>query len=257
VPATPARDTIKRRDGATGLVVETIARETIWMAQTPQGFRRDLLTDAFRAGDAAEATDEAVLVERAGHPVAIVEGDPRNVKITTADDLAAARARVLEVPRVGSGYDLHRLADSRPLVLAGIVVTSERGPVGHSDGDVVCHAIVDALFGAAAAGDIGRHFPDTDPAWKGAAGVDLLSRAIAIVGAAGLRPSSVDCTVILERPKLASHIDAIRVRLAQVLGIDVSAVGLKAKTNEGVDAVGRGEAIAAHAVAVLTSGSAS
>ncbi len=160
-------------------------------------------------------------------------------------------------PRVGTGYDLHRLADGRPLVLAGVVVSPDRGPVGHSDGDVVCHAIVDALFGAAAAGDIGRHFPDTDPAWKGAPGVDLLGRAVAIVAAAGFRPASVDCTVVLERPKLAPHVDAIRERLAAVLGLDASAVGLKAKTNEGVDAVGRGEAVAAYAVAVIVAGSVS
>jgi 2-C-methyl-D-erythritol 2,4-cyclodiphosphate synthase len=186
--------------------------------------------------------------------VAIVEGDAQNVKITTPEDLTAARARVASPPRVGTGYDLHRLTNGRPLVLAGVLVSPDRGPVGHSDGDVVCHAIVDALFGAAAAGDIGRHFPDTDPTWQGATGVDLLGRAVAIVAGAGFRPASVDCTVVLERPKLAPHIDAIRARIAAVLGVDGSAVGLKAKTNEGVDAVGRGEAVAAHAVAVLVAG---
>ena len=255
VPAIPARDTVKRRAGATGRVAGTIARDEIWMAQTPQGFRRDVLDAAFAEGDrGGDATDEAVLVERAGLPVAIVDGDPGNVKITTPEDLAAARARVATAPRVGTGYDLHRLADGRPLVLAGVVVAPDRGPVGHSDGDVVCHAIVDALFGAAGAGDIGRHFPDTDPRWKNAPGADLLGRAVAIVAAAGFRPASVDCTVVLERPKLAPHIDGIRARLAAVLGIESGAVGLKAKTNEGVDAVGRGEAIAAHAVAVLVAG---
>ena len=255
VPAVSARDTVKERDAATGCVSRTLSRDDIWLAQTPQGFRRDVLSAAFAEAErGGDATDEAVLAERAGLPVAIVEGDPRNVKITTPDDLVAARARVAGAPRVGIGYDLHRLADGRPLVLAGIVVSSERGPVGHSDGDVVCHAIVDAILGAAAAGDIGRHFPDTDPAWKDAPGLDLLARAVRIVRTRDLRPASVDCTIVLERPKLAPHIDAIRERVAMVLGVDVSAVGLKAKTNEGVDAVGRGEAISAHAVAVIVDG---
>jgi 2-C-methyl-D-erythritol 4-phosphate cytidylyltransferase/2-C-methyl-D-erythritol 2,4-cyclodiphosphate synthase len=255
VPAVQARDTVKQRDVASGCVSRTIARDEIWLAQTPQGFRRDVLAAAFAEGErGGDATDEAVLAERAGLPVAIVEGDARNVKITTPDDLAAARARLAAAPRVGTGYDLHRLADGRPLVLGGVVVSPDRGPVGHSDGDVVCHSIVDALFGAAAAGDIGRHFPDTDPAWKDAPGLDLLGRAVAIVAGEGFRPASVDCTVVLERPKLGPHIDAIRARIAGVLGVDRSAVGLKAKTNEGVDAVGRGEAVAAHAVAVLVAG---
>jgi 2-C-methyl-D-erythritol 4-phosphate cytidylyltransferase/2-C-methyl-D-erythritol 2,4-cyclodiphosphate synthase len=251
VPALAARDTVKQR-GPTGCVERTLARDEIWLAQTPQGFRRDVLLAAFQEADrGGEATDEAMLVERAGLPVAIVDGDPRNVKITTPDDLAVARARLSNAPRVGTGYDLHRLAEGRALVLAGVVVSPDRGPVGHSDGDVVCHAIVDAMLGAAAAGDIGRHFPDTDPRWKGAPGVDLLARAAAIVADAGFRPAGVDCTVILERPKLAPHIDSIRARIAGVLALSPEAVGLKAKTNEGVDAVGRGEAIAAHAVAVL------
>ena len=255
VPAVASRDTVKQRDPVTGCVSRTISRDNVWLVQTPQGFRRDVLSAAFAEGErGGDATDEAMLAERAGLPVAIVEGDPRNVKITTPDDLAAARARVTGAARVGTGYDLHRLADGRPLVLAGVVVSADRGPIGHSDGDVVCHAIVDALFGAAAAGDIGRHFPDTDPAWKGAPGVDLLQRTVAIIDAMGFRPTSVDCTVVLERPKLAPHIDAIRARVAAVLGLEAGAVGLKAKTNEGVDAVGRGEAIAAHAVAVVASG---
>jgi 2-C-methyl-D-erythritol 4-phosphate cytidylyltransferase/2-C-methyl-D-erythritol 2,4-cyclodiphosphate synthase len=255
VPAVSATDTVKQRDSVTGCVSRTLSRDDIWLAQTPQGFRREVLSAAIAEAErGGEATDEAVLAERAGHTVAIVEGDPRNVKITTPDDLAAARARLAAAPRVGTGYDLHRLADGRPLVLAGVVVSADRGPIGHSDGDVVCHAIVDALLGAAAAGDIGRHFPDTDPAWKGAPGVDLLRRTVAIIAAEGFRPANVDCTVVLERPKLAPHIDAIRAGVAAVLGVEPGAVGLKAKTNEGVDAVGRGEAVAAHAVAVIVAG---
>ncbi len=136
-------------------------------------------------------------------------------------------------------------------MLAGVALPFERGPQSHSDGDVLCHALIDALFGAAGAGDIGQHFPNTDPRWKDAPGLDLLGRAVEIVRARGWRVSSVDVTVILERPKLVPHLEAIRARLATVLGVGADRVSVKAKTNEGVDAVGRGEAIAAHAVAVL------
>jgi 2-C-methyl-D-erythritol 4-phosphate cytidylyltransferase/2-C-methyl-D-erythritol 2,4-cyclodiphosphate synthase len=200
------------------------------------------------------ATDEAMLAERLGYAVGVVAGDERNVKITTPEDLAAARLAVGVAPRVGTGYDLHRLVSGRTLVLAGIEIPFERGPDAHSDGDVVCHALVDAILGGAGAGDVGRHFPNTDPRWKGATGLDLLRRALAVAATAGWRPSSVDITVLLERPKLVPHVDAIRRRLADALQIRVEAVGLKGKTGEGVDAVGRGEAVAAHALAVLVPG---
>ena len=253
IPAVRARDTVKRVAGGATTIAETMPREEIWLAQTPQGFRRSVIEEAFagtgRSG-AGPVTDDAMLVEKLGRPVAVVPGDPQNGKITTMDDLAQARLR-FSASRVGTGYDLHRLVDGRSLVFAGLVVPFERGPDAHSDGDVICHALVDAILGAAGAGDVGRHFPNTDPRWKDAAGLELLGRAVAIAAEAGWRPASVDVTVILERPKLAPHVEEIRARLAATLAIDVSAVGLKGKTNEGVDAVGRGEAIAAHAVAVL------
>jgi 2-C-methyl-D-erythritol 4-phosphate cytidylyltransferase / 2-C-methyl-D-erythritol 2,4-cyclodiphosphate synthase len=248
----PARDTVKRVQGPALVVSATIPRSEIWLAQTPQGFTRVVLEDVLvRGAGVTLATDEAMLAEEAGHPVAMVAGDETNVKITTSDDLRAARARIGGAPRVGTGYDLHRLVGGRPLVLAGVVLPADVGPDGHSDGDVVCHALVDAIFGAAAIGDIGRHFPNNDARWKDAAGLDLLARGIAIVGEHGWRPVSADVTVVLERPKLVPYIDEIRGRLAEVLGVAVTAVSVKGKTNEGVDAVGRGEAIAAHAVAVL------
>jgi 2-C-methyl-D-erythritol 4-phosphate cytidylyltransferase/2-C-methyl-D-erythritol 2,4-cyclodiphosphate synthase len=253
VPAVAVRDTVKRADPDTGLVAETVAREALWLAQTPQGFRRDVLDAAMALGaTGVVGTDEAMLAERAGHAVALVQGDDQNVKITTPHDLAAARARYQTPSRVGTGYDLHRLVAGRPLVLAGVVVPFDRGPDGHSDGDVVCHALIDAMCGAAGSGDIGRHFPNNDPAWKDAAGLDLLARAAGIVRQAGWTVTNADVTVILERPKLAPHVDEIRSRIAGVLGLPASAVSIKGKTNEGVDAVGRGEAIAAHAIAVVT-----
>jgi 2-C-methyl-D-erythritol 4-phosphate cytidylyltransferase/2-C-methyl-D-erythritol 2,4-cyclodiphosphate synthase len=256
VPVVPARDTVKRLDRARGRVDATIPREEIGLAQTPQGFRRAVLREAIALGQqGAVGTDEAMLAELAGHAVAAVDGDERNIKITTPDDLAVARARLAGVPRVGTGYDLHRLVAGRPLVLAGVVIPFERGPLGHSDGDVLCHALIDAMFGAIGAGDIGRHFPDADPQWRDAAGLDLLARAAAIVGARGWRVSSADVTIVLERPKLGPFAPELCARVAGVLGLDAGRVSVKAKTNEGVDAVGRGEAVAAHAVAVLTGSS--
>ncbi|HEX5070320.1 MAG TPA: 2-C-methyl-D-erythritol 4-phosphate cytidylyltransferase [Vicinamibacterales bacterium] len=255
VPAVAVSDTVKRIDQQTGLVAGTVEREALRLAQTPQGFRRQVLEAAIALGSTGiSATDEAMLAERAGHPIALVEGDPQNVKITTPHDLAVARARYQAPSRVGTGYDLHRLVAGRPLVLAGVAVPFDRGPDGHSDGDVVCHALIDAMCGAAALGDIGRHFPNNDPMWKDAAGLDLLARAVVLVREAGWAVASADVTVILERPKLAPHVDEIRSRMAGVLGLPLTAVSVKGKTNEGVDAVGRGEAIAAHAVAVVVPG---
>jgi len=255
VPAVPARDTIKRVDLDRRIVAATIPRDEIWLAQTPQGFTRTILVEAIARGarDGA-ATDEAMLAEQNGHAVAVVHGDERNLKVTTPQDLETARRQLGLGPRVGTGYDLHRLVAGRPLVLAGVTLPSELGPLGHSDGDVLCHSLVDAIFGAAGAGDIGQHFPNTDPRWKDAAGLDLLARGVGIVGDLGWRVTSADVTVVLERPKLAPHLAEIRRRLAEVLSVSVDQVSVKGKTNEGVDAVGRGEAIAAHAVAVLGPG---
>jgi 2-C-methyl-D-erythritol 4-phosphate cytidylyltransferase / 2-C-methyl-D-erythritol 2,4-cyclodiphosphate synthase len=255
VPALRAHDTVKRVAAGGPYVAETIPRADVWLAQTPQGFSRAAIESAVALGAlGVEATDEAMLAEQAGQVVEIVQGDERNMKITTADDLMAARAAYAPVPRVGTGYDLHRLVPDRPLVLAGVTIPFGLGPHGHSDGDVVCHALCDALLGAAVAGDIGQHFSNTDPQWSGAPGLDLLARTLVIVGQLGWRPASVDVTVILERPKLGPHLDAVRAALATALKLDAGQVSVKAKTNEGVDATGRGEAIAAHAVAVLVGG---
>lgn len=258
IAAVQSRDTVKRVAG--GRIVETIARETIYLAQTPQGFRRDVLAAAIAAGRAgADGTDEAALAERAGYTVHVVDGEAGNVKITTADDVEAARQRMggrgsdAGVQRVGTGYDLHRLVDGRPLVIGGITIPSDRGALAHSDGDVACHAATDAILGAASLGDIGRHFPDSDPKWKNADSLALLRDAARMVRELGFEIANVDVTVILERPKIKDLIEDMRTRMADAMEIDRSCVSLKGKTNEGVDAVGRGEAIAAHAVALLRS----
>jgi 2-C-methyl-D-erythritol 4-phosphate cytidylyltransferase/2-C-methyl-D-erythritol 2,4-cyclodiphosphate synthase len=260
IVAQPVRDTVKRvqTSAASMTVVETLPRETIFLAQTPQAFRRAVLRDAIALGrSGVDATDEAALAERAGHSVHIVVSGPDNIKITTPEDLAAARDRVapreatLGRGRVGAGYDLHKLVEGRRLVLGGVEVPAERGALGHSDADVVCHAATDAILGAASLGDVGRHFPDSDPRWKDADSLDLLRQAVAIIRQGGFRVVNLDVVVVLERPKIAPFLDRIRARLAAVLEIGVEAVSVKGKTNEGVDAIGRGEAIAAHAVCLL------
>jgi 2-C-methyl-D-erythritol 4-phosphate cytidylyltransferase / 2-C-methyl-D-erythritol 2,4-cyclodiphosphate synthase len=257
--ALPASDTIKlaRAETGTGMpVVErTVPRERVYLAQTPQVFRTDVLAAAIEAGREAEmATDEAALAEAAGFPVRLVAGESTNLKITTMTDLNLAQAMSAgSAPglRVGTGYDLHTLADGRPLILGGVTVPYTKGLVGHSDADVLAHAITDAVLGALALGDIGRHFPDTDPAWKGASSLAMLAHAVSLAVGRGYGVVNVDAVIIAERPKIAPHVEAIRASLATVLGVAVDSVSVKGKTNEGVDATGRGDAIAVHAVAML------
>jgi 2-C-methyl-D-erythritol 4-phosphate cytidylyltransferase / 2-C-methyl-D-erythritol 2,4-cyclodiphosphate synthase len=260
VAALPSSDTVKyaREVSDQGVLVErTIPRERIHLAQTPQAFRCDVLRAAIAAGRGLEtATDEAALAESAGFSVRLVAGESVNLKITTATDLEAARAMIdrgTDRPRVriGTGYDLHRLEEGRLLILGGVTIPYTHGLAGHSDADVLAHAITDAVLGAVAQGDIGRHFPDSDPQWKGAPSLAMLAHAVSLARQAGYLVENVDAVVIAERPKLLPHIQAIRGSLAGVLGVEVDRVSVKGKTNEGVGAIGRGEAMAVHAVALL------
>ena len=263
VAAMGVRDTVKQAGDASAdgarLVRATISRDSIFLAQTPQAFRRDVLARALDEGKGVDATDEAMLVERLGVPVHVVEGDAKNIKITTPEDLAAAQRRSEgeglgpRLVRVGNGYDLHRLVAGRPLILAGVTIPFELGLDGHSDADIVCHAVTDAILGAAGAGDIGRMFPDTDPKWKGANSIELLKGAVANIREAGYAVSNVDVTVIAQKPKLLPYLDAMRVNLAAALGVDLAAVSVKGKTNEGVESMGRSESMACHAVALIVS----
>ena len=252
IAALPALDTVKR-SGPGDLIAVTLPRDEIYLAQTPQAFRVQVLSDALALAE--DATDEAMLAERAGHPVRLVAGDRRNVKITTPDDMTLAEqflgAPAAPVLRIGNGYDLHRLVAGRPLILGGVTIPFEKGLQGHSDADVICHAVTDAILGAANAGDIGRHFPDTDPQWEGANSIDLLRAAARIVRGAGFGLVNVDVVVIAQRPKLSPYADRIKEQLADALGCAPSQVSVKGKTNEGVDSMGAGESIAAHAVALL------
>jgi 2-C-methyl-D-erythritol 4-phosphate cytidylyltransferase/2-C-methyl-D-erythritol 2,4-cyclodiphosphate synthase len=252
IAAIRQNDTVKRAN-ADGMIVETLPRDRIYFAQTPQAFLADVLRDALAVR--GEATDEAVLAEMAGHAVHLVDGDPRNVKITSREDLLMAehllRAGRPPALRIGNGYDLHRLVEGRQLILGGVPIPFGKGLLGHSDADAICHAVTDALLGAAAVGDIGQHFPDTDPAYKDADSIALLRAAAAIVAKAGFAVANVDVVVIAQQPKLAPYVEAIRASLAAALDCEPSQVSIKGKTNEGVDSTGAGESIAVHAVALL------
>jgi 2-C-methyl-D-erythritol 4-phosphate cytidylyltransferase/2-C-methyl-D-erythritol 2,4-cyclodiphosphate synthase len=263
IAALPVRDTVKQATGdrhaGSRRIAATLPREDIFLAQTPQAFRRDVLAQAFALAreQGIDATDEAMLAERAGCPVYLVEGEPGNVKITTAGDLAWARRQLEGGPvsspvlRIGTGYDLHRLVRGRPLILGGVSIPFEAGLDGHSDADILCHAVTDAVLGAAAAGDIGRLFPDTDAKWKGADSVALLAGAVVRLHESGYRVVNVDATIVAERPRLLPYVDAMRENLARALDVSAAEVSVKGKTNEQVDSTGRGEAMACHAVALV------
>jgi 2-C-methyl-D-erythritol 4-phosphate cytidylyltransferase/2-C-methyl-D-erythritol 2,4-cyclodiphosphate synthase len=252
--AQPATDTVKRAapGAAEPRVAATLDRREVWLAQTPQGFRMPLLLRAYEAAgpEASAATDESALVERLGAPVTLVPGGPGNFKITTPEDVERARS-LTELPfATGVGYDTHRFAPGRKLVLGGVEHDGD-GLLGHSDADVCAHAIGDAVLGAAGLGDIGRHFPDTDPQWKGVSSLRLLREIAARAAERGWRVGNADVTLAAKRPKIAPRAEEMRARLAEALGVTPAQVNVKATTGEGMGFVGRGEGIAAHAVVLL------
>lgn len=250
----PVRETVKevKGDFARG----TVDRDRLWVAHTPQAFRSKLLRDAHEQARATgfRASDDAALVERQGHAVQMVEDSPANFKITVPDDLALAEALVQgpDAPRIrhGIGIDAHRLVMGRPLILGGVHVPFQLGLQGHSDADVLTHAVMDALLGAAGLGDIGQHFPE-DQKYKDADSVGLLRVVVGKVRGAGWRVVNVDAVVLADAPRLAPYIEAMRGRLAEALELDPSWINVKASTMEGMGAVGRGEGIVVHAVATL------
>ena len=253
VAGVPARDTLKRVvDGA---AVETIPRGGVWLAQTPQAFRFADILAAHRAAAGLALTDDAAVAERAGLRVAAVESDPDNVKITTGEDLARAERLLPRATRVGSGFDAHRFAaDSGPggrVMLCGVAVPHDRRLAGHSDADPALHAVVDALLGAVAAGDIGVFFPPGDARWAGADSAVFVRRARGAAEAAGGRIVHVDVTIICEAPRIGPRRAAMRTRLAGLLGLPEGAVSVKATTTEGMGFAGRGEGIAAQATATV------
>jgi 2-C-methyl-D-erythritol 4-phosphate cytidylyltransferase / 2-C-methyl-D-erythritol 2,4-cyclodiphosphate synthase len=258
VPALEVWDTVKSDDGS-GFVAATLDRAALRLAQTPQAARREILLEALREAvrDGFEATDEAQAIERAGIGVALVAGDPGNVKITSPEDWDRAVRRAGggggSDLRVGHGYDVHRFGGTGPLVLGGTVFEGEAGLAGHSDADVVLHAAMDAVLGAAALPDIGHHFPPGDAAYAGADSRRLAAAVTARLATDGWAVANLDLTIVAERPKIGLRVEAMRRAVASCFGVDPARVGVKATTHEGLGALGRGEGIACHAVALVRS----
>ena len=256
VPGASVTDTIKEIDGA-GRIVATPRRDVLRAVQTPQAFRFDLIHAAHVAAEAAGArdlTDDAALAEWAGYPVHIFEGDPGNMKVTSPEDVAAAEARLIrDCPdvRMGQGYDVHAFGPGDHVWLGGLKVPHSKGLVGHSDADVLSHAITDALYGAIGDGDIGSHFPPSDPRWKGADSSIFLKAAAEAVRARGGMISNIDATVVCETPKVGPHRDAIRARIAEVVALPLDRVAVKATTSEQLGFTGREEGIATLAIATV------
>jgi 2-C-methyl-D-erythritol 2,4-cyclodiphosphate synthase/2-C-methyl-D-erythritol 4-phosphate cytidylyltransferase len=256
IPGTVPVATIKEESN--GRAAATLDRRRLREAQTPQGFRRDWLARAMAAAmrDSFDATDEASLLERVGCPVRIVDGDRSNLKITVIEDLAVAEALAggrapAHQPRIGIGHDVHRLTKERPLILGGVHIPHALGLEGHSDADVLAHAICDALLGAASQGDLGEHFPDRDEAWRGAPGRELLMRTVEILREVGYVPVNVDATVCAQSPHLSPYRDAMAANLAEALYLPRERVSVKFTTTERLGFEGREEGISATAVAMV------
>ncbi|NOJ47877.1 bifunctional 2-C-methyl-D-erythritol 4-phosphate cytidylyltransferase/2-C-methyl-D-erythritol 2,4-cyclodiphosphate synthase [Bradyrhizobium archetypum] len=256
VPTIPVTDTIKQVSDA-GNVEATPERAKLRIAQTPQAFRFDVILDAHRRAareGRSDFTDDAALAEWTGLTVATFEGDPANMKLTTSEDFIREEARLaaqLGDIRTGTGYDVHAFGDGDHLMLCGVRVPHTRGFLAHSDGDVGLHALVDAILGALADGDIGSHFPPTDPQWKGAASDKFLKYAVDRVTARGGRIANLEVTMICERPKIGPLRDVMRARIAEITGLDISRVAVKATTSERLGFTGREEGIAATASATI------
>ena len=248
-----AKDTIKET-GEDNTVLATIPRQNLWLTQTPQAFKFELLKEAYTA--AYKETDDASLVERIGKKVRMVEGSYENIKITTKEDMLIADALMKKGSKTsmksGLGYDSHRFAEGRKLILGGVEIPFEKGLLGHSDADAMIHAICDALLGAAAASDIGRHFPDNDPEYKDISSMILLERVKKIIEKKGFIINNIDATVVMEMPKLAPYAECITANIARVLKIPETCVNIKAKTNEGMGFTGRNEGVAVFAIAAVT-----
>ncbi len=248
-PATAVVDTVKTVDGL-DFVTGTPDRSILRAVSTPQVFRLDVYRSLIQ--DETDTFDDCQLFEKAGLPVKLVPGERTNFKITSPEDVVRAKMQTGEVGfRVGHGYDVHRLTEGRKLILGGVEIPFEKGLLGHSDADVLLHAVADAILGAAALGDIGKHFPDTDDRWEGADSRIILRESVRLAAEAGFCPVNVDVTVLCQRPKLAPHIPAMRANLAQDLGLSVERISVKATTEEGLGFTGEGLGIACHAVTLM------
>jgi 2-C-methyl-D-erythritol 4-phosphate cytidylyltransferase/2-C-methyl-D-erythritol 2,4-cyclodiphosphate synthase len=251
IVAVPVADTIKR--GERGRVAGTVDRAGLWRAQTPQGFCFDAILAAHRAAAGADLSDDASVAERAGLAVALVQGSEMNTKLTSEDDLrrAALLAGAATETRVGTGFDVHAFGSGDHVWLCGVKVPHTQALVGHSDADVALHALTDAILGAIGAADIGAHFPPSDPRWRGASSDKFLAHAVSLLEARGGSVVHADVTIICERPKVGPHRETMINRVAAILGTDASRCSVKATTTEGLGFTGRGEGIAAQAVATV------
>ncbi|TPG14282.1 bifunctional 2-C-methyl-D-erythritol 4-phosphate cytidylyltransferase/2-C-methyl-D-erythritol 2,4-cyclodiphosphate synthase [Sphingomonas oligophenolica] len=252
VPVLPITDTLARGDS---VLTEGVSRDHVFRLQTPQAFRFDAILDAHRRWPATEdATDDAGMAQRTGHDVMMVEGSPILDKITYPADLALAEARIAQAmeTRSASGFDVHRLEAGEELWLGGVLIPHDKGLSGHSDADVALHALTDALLGTIAAGDIGTHFPPSDPQWKGADSAQFLQHAAALIAERGGRIDFVDLTLMCEAPKIGPHRAAMQTRIAALLGLQADRVSIKATTTERLGFTGRGEGIAAQAIATVS-----
>jgi 2-C-methyl-D-erythritol 4-phosphate cytidylyltransferase/2-C-methyl-D-erythritol 2,4-cyclodiphosphate synthase len=253
-----AKDTIKETK-KNNLVAATIPRQNLWLTQTPQAFKFDLLKKAYTAAyrDKYYGTDDASLIERIGAKVKMIDGSYENIKITTPEDLIMAKALMKKKTgskmnfRNGFGYDSHRFAYGRKFILGGVEIPFDKGLQGHSNADALLHAICDALLGAAGCGDIGRHFPDTDAAYKDISSIILLKRVKKIIAAKGFSINNIDATVVMEMPKLAPYAAQMVSNIARALDIAETSVNIKAKTNEGMGFIGRNEGVAVFAMATV------
>jgi 2-C-methyl-D-erythritol 4-phosphate cytidylyltransferase/2-C-methyl-D-erythritol 2,4-cyclodiphosphate synthase len=245
-------DTLKR--GENDFITETVPRAGLFRAQTPQGFRFATLLRLHRAAaGSGAATDDAALLEAAGIPVALTPGAEQNIKLTLPEDFLRLNS-IFEgrmVPRIGTGFDVHAMESGRKMILCGITVPFEKGLAGHSDADVGIHALCDAIYGALAEGDIGRHFPPSEDTWKDADSARFLRHAAERIAARGGVLGNADITIICERPKITPHAPAMRARLAELLGVEISRISVKATTTERLGFTGRGEGIAAQASVVV------
>ena len=253
IAAVPVKDTLKKADDGQK-VVATVDRHMLWQAQTPQGARRDLLASAYEQNGDADVTDESMLLERAGIPVYIAAGEESNLKITRNEDLPLAESIMIcrtNKMRIGHGFDAHRFNDGRTLILGGVEIPHDRGLAGHSDADVVSHALCDAILGAIGSGDIGRHFPDTDPVYKGISSLILLDRVMEQCVSMGLKLANADITIICQAPKLAPYLATMQSHLARHCQVEPENINLKATTTEKMGYVGREEGISCHAVVLV------
>ena len=256
IAAIPVKDTLKKATGDSR-VADTIDRAGLWQAQTPQGAKRELLELAYLINGEEDVTDESSLLEKAGIPVSLVEGSETNIKITRPEDLILAE-KILHrsgapTLRIGHGYDAHRFAENRKLVLGGVTVPHSHGLAGHSDADVLTHALCDALLGALGAGDIGKHFPDSDQKFAGIFSITLLEQVIKLTTEKGFILTNADITLVCQAPRLAPYLNDMKDILGHTCKVDPTVINIKATTTEGMGFTGRKEGISCHAVVLLQS----